>query len=278
MAMIDAARLARELYGLDAAATALPGEHDLNFRLDANGSRYVLKLHRPGADLELEDAVLEHLRDEPAVPRLAGRTADAGERTARLLTWLDGQPWAGGGGDLESLGRTVARVDRALKAFEHPHMRRHHRWDLRNAPELGIPVPPLDHLPHQVIHNDANEHNVLVADDGTVVGLIDFGDVVHTARVCGLAVAGAYAMQGQPDPARAVVAVVRGYHEVTPLAPDELAVLFELMLVRLRMSVAMAERQSAAAPDNAYLLISQAGVREARARVEHQDPQLAPIR
>ena len=79
-------------------------------------------------------------------------------------------------------------------------MRRHHPWDLRNAGELGVDVPALDHLPHQVIHNDANEHNVLVADDGTVVGLIDFGDVVWTARVGGLAVAGAYAMQGQTRP------------------------------------------------------------------------------
>ena len=73
-----------------------------------------------------------------------------------------------------------------------------------------------------------------------MTGLIDFGDVVYTARVCGLAVAGAYAMQGQPDPARAVVPLVRGYHEVAPLREDELAVLFELMRARLEMSVAMA--------------------------------------
>ena len=65
--------MARDLYGLDGIATALPGEHDLNFRLDAGGARYVLKLHQPRPDLALEDAVLEHLRDEPAVPRLAGR-------------------------------------------------------------------------------------------------------------------------------------------------------------------------------------------------------------
>ena len=105
----------------------------------------------------------------------------------------------------------------------------------------------LDHLPHQVIHNDANEYNVLVGPGGAVTGLIDFGDVVYTARVCGLAIAGAYAMQGCADPARAVVDVVRGYHEVTPLSVDELAVLFELMVARLRMSVAMAQQQYAAA-------------------------------
>ena len=272
--MIDAAAIARELYDLDARATPLPGEHDHNFRLDANGSRYVLKVHRPGADLALEDAVLEHLRDEPAVPRLAAPTARAGDRVVRLLTWLEGHAWADGGGDLESLGRTVARVDRALADFEHPAMHRAHPWDLRNGPD----VPALDHLPHQVIHNDANEHNVLVDEHGAVVGLIDFGDVVWTARVCGLAVAGAYAMQGRPDPARAVVPVVRGYHEVTPLRPDELAVLFELMRVRLRLSVAMAAAQSAAAPENEYLLVSQRGVTDVLERLAGEDPELAHFR
>ncbi len=132
--------------------------------------------------------------------------------------------------------------------------------------------------PTRSIHNDANEHNVLVEDDGTVSGLIDFGDVVWTARVCGLAVAGAYAMQGQPDPARAVVPVVRGYHEVTPLREDELAVLFELMRVRLLMSVAMAAKQFAAAPDNDYLLISQSGVSEVLDRLEGEDADLAHFR
>src|SRR4051794_8119195 len=142
--MIDAARLARDLFGLDATATALPGERDLNFRLDAEGRRYVLKLHRKRADLALEDAVLEHLRDEPGVPHILG-TKDTPEHTVRLLSWLDGRPWADAPGDLESLGRTVARIDARLKGFEHPDLHRPHRWDLRNAAGL----PRLDQLPHQ---------------------------------------------------------------------------------------------------------------------------------
>ncbi len=96
--------------------------------------------------------------------------------------------------------------------------------------------------------------------------------------MCGLAIAGAYAMQGCPDPARAVVAVVRGYHEVTPLSAGELEVLFPLMVARLRMSVAMAARQSAEQPGNDYLLVSQAGVREVLQRLEREDPQLAHFR
>ena len=101
-------------------ATALPGEHDLNFRLDAATPRYVLKLHAPRADLALEDAVLEHLRDVPAVPRLAGGGASDDGRTVRLLSWLDGRPWADAAATWPSLGRAVARVDRALRDFDHP--------------------------------------------------------------------------------------------------------------------------------------------------------------
>ena len=271
--MTDPARLAREQFGIDAVATALPGEHVLNFRLDAGEDRYVLKLQPPQP---LEDAVLEHLREVPGVPRLVDRGGGA-----RLLSWLDGRPWADGGGDLESLGRTVARVDRALAGFTHPDVRRDHPWELNHARDFGIAVPALDHLPHQLIHNDANEHNVLVGADGHVTGLIDFGDVVWSARVCGLAVAGAYAMSSppaQPDPARAVVALVRGYHEVTPLLAEELAVLFDLMVVRLRLSLAMSAAQHAAAPHNDYLLISRDGVSDALKRLEGADPQLAHFR
>jgi len=170
--MADPLQIARELYGLEATAQPLPGERDLNFELAANGSRYVLKLHVAEADLALEDAVLEHLRDEPAVPRLAGPTSRANGYTVRLLSWLEGQPWAHTPGDLASLGRTVARVDRALADFTHPNMHRPHPWDLKHA------YAGLDHLPHQVIHNDANEYNVLVGADGAVSGLIEFGDVV----------------------------------------------------------------------------------------------------
>jgi len=270
--MTDPLQIARDLYGLDATAEPLPGELDLNFALTAGGERYVLKLHAGAPDLALEDAVLEHLRDEPAVPRLAGPTQTWNGYTVRLLSWVDGEPWARRAGEMASLGATVARVDKALAGFTHPDMHRPHKWNLENV------VDGLDGLPRQVIHNDANEYNVLVGPDGRVAGLIDFGDVVHCARVCGLAIAGAYAMQGCPDPARAVVPLVRAYHEVTPLSVDELAVLYELMVARLRMSIAMAEAYASERPDNAYLQVSQAGVREVLAKLEGEDPVLAHFR
>ena len=121
-------------------------------------------------------------------------------------------------------------------------------------------LPRLRALPAQAIHNDANEHNVLVGEDGAVCGLIDFGDLCRAPRACGLAVACAYAMSTLPVPERQVVPLVAGYHEVAPLAPEELALLPDLIRTRLAMSIAMAARQRREQPGNDYLLISQQAV------------------
>ena len=60
------------------------------------------------------------------------------------------------------------------------------------------------------------------------VAVIDFGDMVRTARVFELAIALAYACQNRPSPADALAAgraVVAGYAAVQPLTPREAAVL-----------------------------------------------------
>ena len=300
----EAEQIAREAFGVTATASPLPGELDHNFRLRGeDGTSFVLKLHAPGADrdaLALQDAVLEHLAARAPAPRLLGSTVvrvGGEERVARLLSWLEGRPWAEVEPDpglMEQLGALVARTDRALAGFEHPAMRRPLRWNLLTVPaelaerldgrrrelvdEVFARVPSLDGLPQQVIHNDANELNVLVGSDGAVSGLIDFGDAVWSARVCGLAVAGAYAMQGHEDPLRAVAPLVRGYHTVAPLRADELAVLYDLMRARLAVSVCMAAWQHGNDPGNDYLLISQQRVVALLERLRGEDPSIAHFR
>ena len=168
--MIDAAAIARELYDLDATrdAAARRARPQLRARRERRALRAQGARGR-GADLALEDAVLEHLRDEPAVPRLAGAD-DARRRPRRAAADVARGPAVGG---------------RARRSRE-PRARRSRAWIARwrtssiprcTARTRGIcatrhDVPALDHLPHQVIHNDANEHNVLV-DDGRAVDRAD---------------------------------------------------------------------------------------------------------
>ena len=209
----------------------------------------MLKLHAAGTDaawLDLQDAAMAHVAGrtgDVATPRLrpardgAARVA-TGDGVARVLTWVPGTPWAGlpehDAEALASLGRAVAHVDAALADFEHPALDRPLAWNMLRASALrddasGVAAavlarfatelePALRALPAQAIHNDANEHNVLVGADGRVSGLIDFGDLCRAPRVCGLAVAGAYAMTLLPVPEREVLPLVAGYHEVAPLS------------------------------------------------------------
>src|SRR5258708_11152836 len=77
----DAIRLASELYGIEALATALPGEYDCNFHLRASdGREFVLKCMHPAREsafIEMQCAALEHLAKHAAhlpLPRVERTT------------------------------------------------------------------------------------------------------------------------------------------------------------------------------------------------------------
>ena len=83
-----------------------------------------------------------------------------------------------------------------------------------------------------MIHGDANDYNVIVGA-GRMVGLLDFGDMVHSATVCDLAVALAYTMLGEAEPLRVAAQVIRAYQDRYPLNEAEQQALFPLVLSRL---------------------------------------------
>jgi 4-aminobutyrate aminotransferase-like enzyme/Ser/Thr protein kinase RdoA (MazF antagonist) len=212
--------------------------------------------------------------------------ADGGEHLVRLLTWVPGTVLARHSPHSEellvSLGRRLGEMDRAFAGFSHPSMRRPLPWDLTGTPWIAaeahrfeqicqreliertldrfreVVLPRLDGLRRQVVHNDWNDHNVLVGP-ADVVGAVDFGDMIYSCTVADLATASAYAMMGKPDPIAAGAAIVRGYHESLPLTDEELHVLYDLICARLAISVTMTACQLAEAPGNEYLRISERG-------------------
>ena len=206
---------------------------------------------------------------------------------ACALTWVEGVPLA----DvrprslpvLEELGALLAELDLALSAFAHPELDRSFPWRMESAGEtiashlgfLGdgrdlvertlvratdLLDPVRDSLPRTVIHNDANDYNVMVSPalDGTrLSGLIDFGDVTHGWRAAEVAVAAAYAMMDLDDPVAAACAVARGYSAVAPLLEAECRAIVPMVALRLCLSVSVQARQMRAQPDNRYLAVSQ---------------------
>ncbi len=199
---------------------------------------------------------------------------------------------------LRDVGGFFGRLDRALTGFRHEAMRRTLRWDLRQA-SLAVACLPaitnpahrrvaeeildrfvshtsaaLDRLRMQVIHNDANDHNVLVHAAGAatrVSGVIDFGDLIWTALVCEPAIAAAYALLGKSEPVDAALHVFEGFNAVFPLTEEELALAFDVIVLRLAMSVCYSARERARAPDNAYLAVSEAPAWEALHRLTRLD-------
>ena len=234
---------------------------------------------------------------------------DGANHWVRLLTYVEGevlgsvQPRTPS--LLESLGEAMGRLDGALSEFDHPAaVRPDFRWDLTRAHEVMaanishirnkkrrarveavrsefeiVVAPLLPDVPRSVIHNDANDYNVLVSpptpQDRTVVGLLDFGDVLESATVCDVAIAAAYALLGTSDPMSAMISVVRGYHRAHPLTEVELEILFPLVRARLGVSVSMSASRGGKDFGDSYLTISEAPAWDALTDLGAVHPRLA---
>ncbi len=280
----------------------------------ADGSQYILKiagLTESVEVLELENVLMQHLNLQSPVSNLLPRListvngqsiADGTRYPIRLITHLPGRLLAHtkphSPALLHSLGRTLGQLDTALANFEHPAAHRELKWDLKLAgfitdyPEfipgedqrkmvqgflddfLQRTQPQLNNLRHSVIHNDANDYNILTTDQ-SISGIFDFGDALYTATICELAIAMAYAMLHKPDPLAAAAHVVRGYHAAHPLTEEEVSLLFSLIAMRLCVSVTMSAYQRTQEPDNAYLQISAAPAWETLAKLAQISPLLA---
>ena len=111
-------------------------------------------------------------------------------------------------------------------------------------------------------------------------GIIDFGDMVHTAMVCEVATATAYAILHSRqslagDPLADIAQVVAGYDDALPLTDEELSLVYPLLRTRLVVSVITAARNRERDPDNAYLLVSETPAWAALERLEQVSPAAA---
>ncbi|WP_076415577.1 aminotransferase class III-fold pyridoxal phosphate-dependent enzyme [Shewanella sp. UCD-KL12] len=182
------------------------------------------------------------------------------------------------------LGTLIGKLDVCLQGFSHSAALRHFDWDLKHAKsviesKVGLisdaaqrqqvlsilsgfehqVMPLMDELPQGVIHNDVNDYNLLLSDDSqdaAVIGLIDFGDMVHSYQINELAIACAYAILGEGSPLTIIKAITLAYHQQRPLNGAELWVLLPLIAARLAVSVCNSAEAILAEPDNEYLLVS----------------------
>jgi len=290
----DLLALAQAHWRLTGTLTPLTSERDLNHRLDTATGSFVLKVANaaepPGMTAFQTAALLHVAKMDPGlptprvVPAADGRAILAHPAGAlRLLTWLAGTPLARLpiGPDLaRSIGTALARLAGVLAAFDHPGSGHLLLWDIRHfarlaplAPALPAALrpefdrflrrfetaiaPALAALPTQVVHADFNLHNLL-ADPGEptrITGILDFGDMVRTHRICDLAVAASYLVVDPADPLALVAPLVAAYHARLPLLPAEVALLPDLVTARMLTSLTISAWRAGRYPENAdYIL------------------------
>jgi Ser/Thr protein kinase RdoA (MazF antagonist) len=227
----------------------------------------------------------------PRVVRtLAGRSRDtvtlAGgvQTTVRMLTYLDGiqiKETPRTAGQRRAMGTFLAKLNLALREFSHPSATHDLLWNVSAAHRLTAKFDAIDDasrralvesfmkrftdhvLPRlasvraQVIHNDYHLYNVLVAPDDheRIMGVIDFGDMLHAPLVGEVGTAAAFHMTGNADPFEGPAQFVGAYHAILPLADIEQEIVADLMATRHLITALISEWRAKRYPENrAYIM------------------------
>jgi hydroxylysine kinase len=295
------ADLARVHWGLTGTLHPLTSERDQNHRLETPQGSYTLKLANPAESPALtasQTLALQHVAGAApglpvprVVPARDGRSiVPTPDGALRLLTWLPGTPLAHlpRTPDLAAaIGKALGQLDAVFSSYDHPAADHHLLWDIRNTPDLAplmpalpgelLPTvsaflerfqseiaPALSRLPRQVIHGDFNPHNLLGNPDDPrhLTGILDFGDMTLSHRICDLAVAGSYLID-PADPARLLRPLVTGYTSANPLRRDELDLLPGLVTARLVTTLTISAWRAARYPENAAYILRNAPVSRA---------------
>jgi len=208
------------------------------------------------------------------------------QRKVRLLSWISGRVWSAVNPQLNdlrySLGEQCGLLTQALKGFDHPVAHREFVWDVAQAiwtkahkglfendereiveffqNQFEESHEAYAKLRKAVVHNDANDNNIIVTSELTnpkVQAAIDYGDSINTQIINDVAIACAYAIMNHDDPLDAAFPIVKGYHSAFPLQEEELAHLYNAIAMRLVISVTKSAINKIKEPNNDYLLISE---------------------
>jgi hydroxylysine kinase len=201
------------------------------------------------------------------------------EATVRMLSHLDGvqiRETVRTAAQRRAMGTGLAHLNRALHEFEHRGATHDLLWNVSAAHRLSAKLdgivnaqrralarafmarftqhvlPRLPSLRSQVIHNDYHLYNVLVSPDeqARIVGIIDFGDMLHAPLVGEVATAAAFHMAGNADPFEGPSQFVAAYHAALPLTDVEQEIVADLMATRHLITVLISEWRAARYPEN----------------------------
>ena len=275
--------------------TALEGYDSVNYKIKCQKGTFVLKQNSYSEEtfalLIAENSILEQLSeldnyDYPkAILSVNATTVITEEKFIyRLLSFVEGDFL----GDvshtpqlLQSLGAMLGHTDLRISQLYHASISgKETQWDLKHFKsnyqyleyitdakdrnlidyfflQFDEYVAPIQNkLRKGIIYNDANHWNILT-QNGTVSGVIDFGDMCHSWLINEVAIAITYMMMDKENPLEIATYVIEGYHKIFPLKELELDVLYYLVAARLCTSLCNSAYAKTLKPDSEYITISE---------------------
>ncbi len=209
---------------------------------------------------------------------------DGEKKVFRLLTFIEGSLFIDCKSDdllFESFGSFVANMSSHLLLLQNKFYENHvSEWDVNNAllskkhlkyirnnEDRNVveyffeqfekhAVPVLPSLRKSLIHNDANNQNVVV-NGGKVTGIFDFGDVVYSALINELAVSISYTIVEQENPLQMAATFVKSYNKILKLTQKEIDILYYIIPALLCISVCHSSYNKTLFPDNEYITVYQ---------------------
>lgn len=219
------------------------------------------------------------IRTLDGAPELTVDFAGGTRRQIRVVTYVPGTLQRNAPQSSQqrcNAGRMLARLQMALRDYAHPADNHVLTWDMQHLLRL-VPcideiegpdsramlrnafdtfdrqvLSQLDRFPRQVVHNDLNSDNIVVKPDdpNTVAGIIDFGDMVRTARLFDVAIGAAYQMTEAEDLYGVACDFIVGVNSIFPLNPEEVSALVPAIVARMAQRIVITEWRAIRFPDN----------------------------
>ena len=261
-------------------------------RADRLDMEALAALHAHAADPDLPIALprvvpgADPAADGPAAYRVT-QTVEDEIHYLRMYDRLPGTAsvdgWTLSDAAVRAWGETTARLTQAMRGFHHPAAERVMLWDVQHALRLreflpaiadarvrdavalvlaryeAVVTPVWSSLRSQVLHGDLCSDNALVDDDGFITGIIDFGDMSHSATVIDAVAAAESAVNGRQgeDIFRTIRIALDGYQRILPLESVELRIFGELVAVRACANVAITAWRAQRFPEIAEFTLRQ---------------------
>ena len=214
------------------------------------------------------------------------KDSQGNDRCIRLLSWINGRLWSSVN-PIEKelrveLGYKTALLSQSLEKFKHPFSSRKIDWDISNSLWVEEQLKNFDNdkrvilehfindfknnmsiyndLKKSVIHNDINDNNIIVSNERInpkIESIIDFGDSIYSQKINDLAIACTYGIMDLNDPLAGCCEIISGYNNLININDNELSLLYNLIGMRLVISVTKSLINRVKEPDNKYLLISE---------------------